>query len=130
MRRLPCYNNFRVRLPGNYFLSVCVLHAILSMRFYCSSLSMISRMGVPRAMGGTFSHLKNKKFSLFQTRKFSKNFKNQWKIYNFLKIVKEILRFFEKVFKILSKFSRKFREQFRKLWKYAFVLVRGRSPPS
>ena len=37
--------------------------------------------------------------------------------YNFLKICKEILRFFEN----LSKFSRKFREKLRKFWKYGFV---------
>ena len=31
--------------------------------------------------------------------------------------------------KILSKFSRKFREKFRKLWKYAFIGVRGGAEP-
>ena len=38
------------------------------------------------------------------TRKISKNFKNLWKFYNFLKIVKQILRFSENVFKFLRNF--------------------------
>ena len=44
---------------------------------------------------GTFYIGEMKKFSFPQTRKFSKNLNNQRKIYNFLKIVKEILRFSE-----------------------------------
>ena len=36
-------------------------------------------------------------------------------------MIKEILRFFEEIFKILSKLLRNFREKFREFWKYAFV---------
>ena len=43
------------------------------------------------------------------------------KISKFLKILKDILRFFEKFLKILTKFSQKFSEKFRKFWKYAFL---------
>ena len=48
--------------------------------------------------------------------------KKQFKIYNFLKICKEILRFFE----IYLNFYRNFREnlgKIKKLWKYGFVGV-------
>ena len=51
------------------------------------------------------------------SKNFQKMFKKEWKIYNFLKIFKGILLFFE----IFSKFSRKFMEKFRKFWKYVFV---------
>ena len=53
--------------------------------------------GVPGAMwgGGPFSHWRKQKCRVFQTRKFSKNVKKAMKNYNFLKIFKEILRFFE-----------------------------------
>ena len=63
-------------------------------------------MGVPGAMGGIFYNGEIKNFSFFQTWKFSKNVKNQWKMYSFLKVFKEILRFFEK----FLKFYRNFRE--------------------
>ena len=46
-----------------------------------------------------------------------------------MKILKEILRFFEICLKILSKFLQKFREKFRKFWEYAFVGVRRAEPP-
>ena len=88
---------------------------------------MISRMGggVPGAMGGGYFFTREIKYlAFFQTRKVSKFFKNSMNIYNFLKLYKEILRFF----KMLSKFSRKFREIFRKFCKYAFVGVRGAEP--
>ena len=55
--------------------------------------------------------------------------KNQWKFYNLLKFFKEILRFVENFFEILSKFSRKFMEKFRKFWKYGFVEGSGAEPP-
>ena len=72
---------------------------------------------------------RNKKLSRFQTWKVSKMIENQPKIFNFFEKLKGNFEIFWKFFKILSKFSRKFGEKFRKLWKYAFVGVRGRSPP-
>ena len=36
---------------------------------------------------------------------------------------------FLKIFEIFSKFTRKFREKFRKFWKYAFVGGSGAKPP-
>ena len=85
---------------------------------------------VPGAMGrGTFLHWRNKKFSVFQTRKVSTIFKNQLKIYNFLKILQEILCFFQNFLKIISKFSRKLREKVRKFWKCAFVRGSGGGAP-
>ena len=42
-------------------------------------------------------------------------------MYNFLKIVEEILRFFEKFYEIQAKISGKF----RKVWKYAFAWGSG-----
>ena len=54
------------------------------------------RWGVTRSNGGYFLHWRNKKFTVFQTRKILKKFKND------MKILKEILRFFQNVFKILS----------------------------
>ena len=38
------------------------------------------------------------------------------------------MRFFENVLKIVAKFSLKFREKFRKFWKYAFVGDSGDAP--
>ena len=55
--------------------------------------------------------------------------KNQRKFYNFLKNFKEILLIFWKFLKILSKFSRKCREKFRKFWKYGFVGSSGVGAP-
>ena len=64
-------------------------------------------MGGAGAMGGVrFLTRRNQKFRVFETWKFSKMLKNQLKFYNFLKMFKEILQFFWKVFKILTKFSR------------------------
>ena len=72
--------------------------------------------------GGTFWHWRNQKFRVFSNSKiFKKCLKNQWKNYNYLKILKEILRFFEIFLKSLSKFSRKFNGKCRKFWKCAFV---------
>ena len=51
------------------------------------------------------------------------------KISKFLKILKDILRFFEKFLKILTKFSQKFSEKFRKFWKYAFLGGSGGAEP-
>ena len=62
--------------------------------------------GVPGAMGGVLSTLAKSKIYIFQTRKFSKIFKNPCKIYNFLKILNEILLCFEN----FLKFYRNFRE--------------------
>ena len=96
----------------------------------CSSLYRISRrVGSRDQWGVLFEIGESKKFAFYQTRKFSKNVKNQWKNYIFGKFFKEILRFFENVVNILSKFSRKFREKFRKFWKYGFIWVRGADPP-
>ena len=79
--------------------------------------------------GGSFLTWSIKKFSLFQTRKFSKIKKKQWETFNFLNSVNEIMRFFWKYFKILSRFSRKFRERFWKFGKCAFVGASGAVPP-
>ena len=82
--------------------------------------------GVPGAWGGTFFIGEIKNFAFFKLENFQKMLKNQWKIYNFLRILKEILRFFEK-------FYRNFREnlgkKFRKSWKYGFVGGPGAEPP-
>ena len=59
--------------------------------------------------------IKNSAFFKFEN--FQKMLKNQWKIYNFWKLFRKFCDFF----KFLSKFSRKFKEKFRKFWKYAFV---------
>ena len=47
----------------------------------------------------------------------------------FLNILKENLRFCEKVLNILSKFKRIFKEKFRKFEKYAFVGGSGGGAP-
>ena len=74
--------------------------------------------GVPGAMGmGTFYIGESQNFAFFKLENFQKMLKNQWKIYNFLTIVKEILRFFENFIEM----SWKLREKFRKFWKYGFV---------
>ena len=43
--------------------------------------------------------------------------------------MKENLRFFEKFSNIFTKFSRNFKEKFRKLWKHAFVGGLGSCAP-
>ena len=54
--------------------------------------------------GGVFFYIGEiKNFEFFQTRKFPKNAKKQWKIYNILKMRKENLRFFENFFEVLVK---------------------------
>ena len=66
---------------------------------------------VPGAMGGYFLTLEKSKISrFFKLENFQKMLKKQWKIYNFLKIFKEILRFFEN----FLKFYRNFRENLGK----------------
>ena len=90
--------------------------------FLLSSLYRILGLGVPGAMvplgSGTFFIGESKNFAFFQARTFSKNVKkNQWKFYNCLKVLRE----FSDFLKILQKFSRKFKEKFRELWKYGFV---------
>ena len=45
-----------------------------------------------------------------------------------MKILKEILLFFQKSLKSLSKFSRKFEETFRYFQKFGFLGVRGGAP--
>ena len=42
---------------------------------------------------GTFLHWRTQKFSLFSNWEFFKHFKKAMKIYNFLNMLKEILRF-------------------------------------
>ena len=78
--------------------------------------------GVPAAIvpfgGGVLFSLGKAKISRFcKLENFQKCFKNQWKNYKFL----EILRKFCDFLKILSKFSEKFREKFRKFAKYGHV---------
>ena len=67
-------------------------------------------MGSTGSNGGYFCTLEReiKNVALFKLEMFENILKNL-KIYYFLNILKEILRFFEKSFKILSKFSRRFR---------------------
>ena len=65
----------------------------------------------------------------FELEIFQKMLKKQWKFYNFLKILKEILLFLEKFLKIFSKFYRKFREKFRKIWKDGFAVGSWGSSP-
>ena len=68
--------------------------------------------GVPGAMGGgcTFDIGESKNLAFLQTRKFSKNVKKSMKKVSFLKILKEIFRFFENTLR----FYRNFRKN---LWK-------------
>ena len=62
---------------------------------------------------GYFFTLEKSKISrFFQTRKFSKYVKKSMKIYNFLKILKEILRFFENFFKFYRNFPENLWENF------------------
>ena len=64
---------------------------------------------VPGAIGEwDFFIMEKSKISRFANWKIFKNVKQAMKNLYFLKILKEILRFFEKFFKILSKFSPKF----------------------
>ena len=92
-----------------------------------SSLYRIFRWGVPGAMVpfGGYYFIVEKKFAFFQIRKISEMLKNQWKIYNFLKIVRKFCDFL----KILLKFSQNFREISRKLSKYGPVRGSGGGAP-
>ena len=59
---------------------------------------MISRIGgggTGNNGEGTFYIGESKNFEYFHTRKISKIVKNLWKIYNFLKIVKEFCNFWK-----------------------------------
>ena len=51
------------------------------------------------------------------------------KYFQFLKILKENVAIFSKVFKILSNFSQKFRQKFGKFKKYASLRGLGEKPP-
>ena len=55
--------------------------------------------------------------------------KKQLNIYNFLKFLKDILRFFWKIFKILSKLLLKFLGKFRKFSKYIYLGFWGVEAP-
>ena len=69
--------------------------------------------GVQGAMGGSreqwggvlfyIGEIKN--FAFFKRENFQKMLRNQWKIYNFVKIFKEISRLFEKFLKFYRNFS-------------------------
>ena len=78
--------------------------------------------------GGSFSHWRNQKRRVFQTREFSKTFIKSMKNLYFLKMLKEILRFL-KFFGFFQKFSRKLKEKVRKFPKYAFIVFGGGWPP-
>ena len=76
--------------------------------------------------GGFFFHRRNQKFRVFSTSKIFKNVKKiNEKIIIFGRFFREFGDFL-KIFKILSKFSRKFREKFRK---YGSVWGPGAEPP-
>ena len=62
-------------------------------------------VGGPGSNGGTFCIGELKDFAFFQTRKFSKKLKIQWKNYNFLKICKEMLRILGKFRESLENFG-------------------------
>ena len=63
-----------------------------------------SREQWTRLGGGVLFHWRKQKFRVFSGSKiFKKYLKNQRKFYNFLKIFKEILRFFENVIEIFAK---------------------------
>ena len=75
--------------------------------------------------GGFFFHWRNQNFRVFSNSKiFKKGLKKQWKIY-----VLKSLRKFCDFLKILSKFSQKFRENFRKFSKYGRVGGSGGGAP-
>ena len=60
--------------------------------------------GVPGSNGGILFELEKSKISrFFKLEKFHKMFKKSMKNYNFLKICKEILRFFENFIEIFAK---------------------------
>ena len=79
-------------------------------------------------MGGNSNIGEIKDLAVSQTRKISIT-KKSMKIYNFLKMLKKILLFFEKCLEILTKLSQKFREKFRIFWRYAFVVGSGGGAP-
>ena len=71
-----------------------------------SSLYRISRLGrgVPGGMGGVLFYIEEiKNLAFFQTRKFSKFLKNQWKIYNFFANFKWNFAIFENFIEIFAK---------------------------
>ena len=83
--------------------------------------------GGPGSRGGELFYIGEiKNFAFFQTRKFSKNVKKAMKFFYFFEKCKGNFAIFWNFFKILSKYSRKIREKFRK---YGFVGGSGEEPP-
>ena len=86
--------------------------------------------GGPCRLGGLLFYIGEiKNVAFFQTRKFSKNVKKSMKILEFFENLNLNFAIFWKFFKILSKISRKFRENFRKFWKYGFEGGSGGGDP-